>query len=215
MVEPPPLDRGFFERDSLAVARELIGKLLLYDAPEGRLSGRIVETEAYGMNDPACHAWGIHPGVEAHTKRRGFALFGVPGTAYVYLNYGMYWLLNVVTEPEGVCGAVLIRAIEPVEGIEIMRQKRPGVRRDRDLTNGPGKLTLALGISGDMSGSDLTRSPLYFAEGPTTAEEIATSGRIGISAGGELPWRFYVVENPWVSPGKPSVVARPGSTTNR
>jgi len=139
---------------------------------------------------------------------RGEDLFAPPGTAYVYLIYGLHWLLNVVTEPEGTAGAVLIRALEPVEGIKRMRLHRPdSIRRERDLTNGPGKLTQALGIDDErFHGTDLTGPPLYFAEDDATPPEIATSSRIGLTRGVDRPWRFFVPDHPFVSPGIPSDV---------
>jgi len=200
------LSREFFERPTLDVARDLIGKLLVHEEDGRRLVGRIVETEAYREDDPACHAW-----YEIKRRRsksgagwRGEVLLGEPGIAYVYLNYGMYWLLNVVTEPPGVGAAVLIRAVQPLEGIEIMRARRP-VKTDRDLTNGPGKFTLAFGIDDRHHRRPLTEPPLFLAaDCPEPDLPIAVSRRIGIVRGAELPWRFYVPGNPWVS-GKKSL----------
>ena len=133
-----------------------------------------------------------------------------PGTAYVYLNYGLYWLLNVVTEPVGIGGAVLIRAVAPVEGLAFMQACRPAMRRPRDLTNGPGKLTQAFDIDGPRHHRRLlTRPPLYFEAGTLAdGERLATSARIGLNRGIALPWRFYLADDPYVSPGKPSDQAR-------
>ncbi len=208
------LSSEFFERNTLEVAPDLIGMLLVHEHESGRLLvGRIVETEAYTQNDPAFHGWGLidrETGLIRPTGR-GFDLFAAPGTAYVYLNYGAYWLLNVVTEPEGRGGAALIRAVEPVEGIEIMRSNRPLARRDRDLTNGPGKLTQAMDIDARYHKTSLTRSPLFFAR-PDTPQSLAvsTSTRIGLTRGVDLPWRFFVKNNPFVSPGKPSNLVAAG-----
>jgi len=204
----PPLPADYFARPTLEVARDLLGCLLVHDAPVGRLAGRIVETEAYTQDDPALHGWKATFGDEGFVLPEGRAadLFAPPGTAYVYLIYYTNWLLNVVTEPEGTAGAVLIRALEPVEGIETMRQNRPAARRDRDLTNGPGKLTQALGVAdGAFHRTDLTRPPLYFAKPEARgAFEIAATSRIGLTRGVERPWRFLVAGHPYVSPGVPS-----------
>lgn len=189
------------------MARDLIGRYLVREHEEGLLVGKIVETEAYTQDDPAFHGWRL---VDRATgtirpKGRGYDLFAAPGTAYVYFNYGMYWLLNVVTEPEGVGGAVLIRGVEPIEGIDVMRARRPNVRRLSDLTNGPGKLAMAFDIDGSFHGTNLTLPPLYFTEGsPRERLPVATSPRIGITRGVDLHWRFYVEGNPFVSPGKPA-----------
>lgn len=203
-----PLPADYFVRPTLEVAPDLLGKLLVRQVEDGPLLvGRIVETEAYTQDDPACHAWGL---ADAATdtvpqERRGVALFGRPGTAYVYLIYGMHWLLNVVTEPEGVCGAVLIRAVEPVRGVQRMKVHRPVARRDVQLTNGPGKLTEAFGVDGALDGTDLTTPPLCFAT-PDEARsfEIATSSRIGISKATDRLWRFFIDGHPYVSPAVPS-----------
>ena len=189
----------FFARPTLEVARDLIGKLLVHEEADHRLVGRIVETEAYREDDPACHAWSEIKRRAGKSAWRGEVLMGEPGIAYVYLNYGMYWLLNVVTEPVGVGAAVLIRAAEPVEGIEVMRARR-NVRNDRDLTSGPGKLTLAFGVDDRYHRCPLTEPPLYLAaESPDRKVPVAVSERIGINKGAELPWRFYVPGNQWVS----------------
>jgi DNA-3-methyladenine glycosylase len=189
-LKPAPLPRSFYTRSATEVARDLLGKTLVH----GRCSARIVETEAYlGLQDRAAHAW---RGVTPRTK----VLFGPPGHAYVYLIYGMYECLNIVAEPEGSAGCVLIRAVEPLTGIERMRRNRPGARRDRDLTNGPGKLTLALGITRRHNGADVTHGPLR-VEIPTEPSAFRTgvSARIGITHCADWPLRFFVEENPFVS----------------
>ncbi len=205
-----PLTTEFFSRPTLVVAEELIGKALVREIDAGgRLVGRIVETEAYLEDDPASHAWGVRDKStgEVQRRRRGAILFGPPGRAYIYLNYGVYWLLNVVTEPEGEAGAVLIRAVEPLEGLRFMRDHRPEGKR-RDLTNGPGKLTQAFDIDDRFQLHLLTEPPLFLGE-PVQDEDlpVATSSRIGISKGREHSWRFFVPGNDWVSPSKPG---RPG-----
>jgi DNA-3-methyladenine glycosylase len=202
-----PIPVSFFDRPTLTVARDLVGRHVVREHPSGtRLVGRIVETEGYTQNDPAFHGWNLYDPETGTVRREGRAadLFGPPGTAYVYLIYGMYWLLNVVTEPDGVGGAVLIRAIEPVEGVESMRSRR-SVDADVDLTNGPGKLTQALDVDGDQHGIALTESPLYFANGtPVSDDVVATSSRIGLSKGVERPWRFFLDGHRFVSNGTPS-----------
>ena len=203
-----PLPPHYFDRPTLDVARDLIGVRLVREHPaDGRLVGRIVETEAYTQDDPAFHGWGLVDQQTGELKRegRGTDLFRAPGTAYVYLIYGMYWLLNVVTEAEGTGGAVLIRAVEPLEGAEAMQPRRSAARRRADLTNGPGKLTQAFDIDDTQHGTDLTQSPLYFAAAETPQDwTVATSSRIGISKGVEREWRFFVDGHPFVSPATPS-----------
>ncbi len=198
-----PLPEAFFARSTLEVARDLLGRWLVHEHPSGvRLVGRIVETEAYRQDDPAFHGWRlVDPTTgQVRPKGRAYDLFAPPGRAYVYLNYGMYWLLNVVTEPQGVGGAVLIRAVEPLEGIEFIRERRPRARRPRELTGGPGRLTVAFDIDGRYHLRPLTGPPLYFAAGePVPDAVVATSCRIGLSRGQELPWRFFVQNSPYVS----------------
>jgi len=185
-----PLPRAFFERSAPQVARDILGKTLALDG----VSGRIVETEAYlSEGDLAAHsARGVTP--------RTRVIFGPPGHAYVYFIYGMYDCLNIVCEPEGVAGCVLIRALEPLTGLDRMRKRRPAARRDEDLANGPGKLTRALGIKITHNGSDLTRGPIT-VHSPEAAKgfQIATSTRIGITQSADLPLRFFIKDNPCVS----------------
>lgn len=201
-----PLPASFFDRSTVRVAQDLLGARLVHDHPEaGRLVGRIVETEAYTEDDPACHASHLSTDSEAlPNEGRGRDLFAAPGTAYVYLIYGMHWLLNVVTEPKGTAGAVLIRAIEPESGVDFMTNARD-VRRRVDLTNGPGKLAEAFDVDEDVHGADLTRPPLYFVEGSEVeASRVAQSSRIGISKAVDRQWRWFVAESPFVSNGTPS-----------
>jgi DNA-3-methyladenine glycosylase len=190
------------------VARDLLGDRVVREWDEGApCVGRIVETEAYTQEDPAFHGWNLYDSETQSVRREGRAadLFAAPGQGYVYLIYGMHWLLNVVTEPEGTGGAVLVRAVEPLEGLSGMRRRRGADRRDVELTNGPGKLTEAFGVDDAFHGADLTEAPLYFAEGtPPDEEAVARSARIGLSKGTERPWRFFVEGHPYVSPATPS-----------
>jgi DNA-3-methyladenine glycosylase len=177
------LPADFYDRPVLEVARDLIGCVVSH----GGAAGVIVETEAYHHSEPACHAFvGLTP--------RTVTLFGPPGLAYVYRSYGIHALLNAVCEPPGVGAAVLIRALEPLEGIELMAERRglPGPSRLRDLCSGPGKLTQALGIELSQNGCDLSRGPVVISERPAgwEASPVVVGRRIGITKAVELPWRF-------------------------
>jgi DNA-3-methyladenine glycosylase len=186
----PILKRQFYLRPAIEVARDLLGKLLVH----GPTSGIIVETEAYlGGDDLAAHS---ARGVTDRTR----IIFGPPGHAYVYFIYGMYECLNLVAEPEGQPGCVLIRALEPAGGVEIMRRRRPTARKVEDLASGPGKLTLALGITRAQNGADVTRGALV-ARAPSEPRkiEIAVSPRIGITQCADWPLRFFVRGNRFVS----------------
>jgi DNA-3-methyladenine glycosylase len=189
-----PLGRAFFARPTTQVARDLLGKIIVHQLNGQTLAGKIVEAEAYlGVGDRAAHA---SRGLTNRTK----VLFGPPGHAYVYFIYGMYECLNLVCEPDGIAGCVLIRALEPLAGIDEMQRRRPAARRLRDLTSGPGKLTLARGITRAHYGWDVTRGGLQVRElaeaGPP---EIVTATRIGISVCQDLPLRFYIKDNEFVS----------------
>ena len=206
-----PLPPTFFARRTLEVAPDLLGTLLVHENALGeRLVGRVVEVEAYTQDDPAWRSWGI---VDAATglmvpEGRGLGFFGKPGTAYVYLCYGRYWMLNVVTEPEGRAGCVFIRAVEPLEGEHAMWGRRPAARRVVDLTNGPGKFSQAFDIDRRFHGQSLTAPPLYFAEDEEKRDwPIATSARIGLLFGIDRPYRFFLKGHRFVSPGVPSDVA--------
>jgi DNA-3-methyladenine glycosylase len=170
-------------RPTIEVARDLLGKALVH----GSTSGTIVETEAYlGLEDPAAHSF---RGITARTK----VIFGPPGHAYVYLIYGMYECLNIVAEPEGSPGCVLIRAIDPLTGIPLMRRRRPGTKKDRDLANGPGKLTLAMGITRKHNGLDMTGGELTVMEPEARVEfGVGVSARIGLTKAADWPLRFFV-----------------------
>ncbi len=203
-----PYPATFFRRDTITVARDLIGDRLVREQSGGeRGVGRIVETEAYTQDDPAFHGWNLYDAETDTVRREGRAadLFAAPGRGYVYLIYGMHWLLNVVTEPEGTGGAVLIRAVEPLAGVEQMRARRGDKHRDVDLTNGPGKLCEAFDVDDEFHNADLTQAPLYFAEGEAIDDDrLVTSARIGLSKGVEREWRFFLQDHPYVSPAPPS-----------
>ncbi len=212
--EPGPdsgsvLPRSFYARPTLEVTPELLGKVLVHRSGAGVTSGVIVEVEAYiGEEDPACHA---APGPTARNQ----PLYGEPGFAYVYLNYGVHYLVNVVTEAKGSPAAVLIRALEPLEGIPLMRRRRgpwsdprkggrrvgrPGAKiPEYDLCRGPGNLTRAMGITLKDNRVDLCASHLTIEDRGRGPGEIGWSSRIGISVGTEHHWRCYVVGSPAVS----------------
>ena len=174
------------------MARALIGCVLVSDRPEGRTGGRIVETEGYlGPDDPASHAAKRRTG-------RVAAMWGPPGIAYVYRSYGLHAMLNVVTEPEGATGAVLIRALEPVVGVELMRRRR-GLAETRQLCAGPGRLCQALGIGLDDHGTDLVASAQLWIAPGTAPTAISAGVRIGITRGTDVPWRFFETGSPYVS----------------
>ncbi len=186
------LPRSFYSRDTVLVARELLGKVLVHDSGEGLTAGIIVETEAYVRGDPACHAYrGMTP--------RNRAMFGPPGRAYIYFTYGMHYCFNVVTAAEGVGEAVLIRALEPLEGTDLMRRRR-GRFRLPELCSGPARLVQAMGIEPGMYGHDLTREPLFIVRGrEIEAAAVVVTTRVGIRAAADLPLRFYVRNNMHVS----------------
>lgn len=194
------LPRDFYARATLDVARDLIGKVMVHDTSAGTASGVIVETEAYiGEADPACHA---APG----PTLRNAPLYGPPGVAYVYLNYGIHYLVNAVTEPEGSPAAVLIRALEPLEGETLMRRRRTrgaGARAPLlatpDLCRGPGNLTRALGISLTQNRLDLTAGPLRIEDRGLPPREVIWGTRVGISVGLEHAWRCAAAGSPAVS----------------
>ncbi|HYW01182.1 MAG TPA: DNA-3-methyladenine glycosylase [Candidatus Acidoferrum sp.] len=193
LVRSSILCRALYERDTIIVAKELLGKFVVRVVGRNRLVGRIVEVEAYrGFDDPASHAFhGITP--------RTAPMFGEPGHAYVYFTYGNHYCFNVTTERTGVAGAVLIRALEPVEGVNVMKRFRPHVST-LDITNGPGKLTKALCIDKSLNKIDLTKRGRLFLRGNNSERvEVACSVRIGITAGTDRLWRFFVNGNPYVS----------------
>jgi DNA-3-methyladenine glycosylase len=181
--------RAFFVRPVLEVARDLVGCVVTH----GDTAGVIVETEAYHHSEPASHAF---VGVTPRTR----TLFGPPGRAYVYFSYGVHSLLNAVCEPEGVGAAVLIRALEPLEGIDHMRERR-GVDAARQLCSGPGKLTQALGIGLELNNTDLLHGPVMFGDRPRAWRDVAigVDKRVGITKAADLPWRFVAAGSRYVS----------------
>ncbi|HEY3317312.1 MAG TPA: DNA-3-methyladenine glycosylase [Coriobacteriia bacterium] len=192
----------FFERDTVTVARELLGKVLVSIAGDTPAGGRIVETEAYlGPGDPGSHAYrGMTP--------RTSVMFGPPGRVYVYFAYGNHHMLNLITESDGVAGGVLVRAIEPLFGIGVMERRRKG-RPLAELTNGPGKLAAALGVDLSDYGSVLGTGRLAVYGAPRPPEPVAASGRVGLSAGWDEPLRFYLEGNPFVSKGSTGPPRKP------
>jgi DNA-3-methyladenine glycosylase len=187
-VEQQPLDRNFFARPVNEVARALIGCTVEHAGA----TGKIVETEAYHHTEPACHAF-VGP------TERNAALFGSPGHAYVYLSYGIHSMLNFVTEAIGDGAAVLIRALEPAAGIELMRERRDGVPDD-ELCSGPGKLAQALAIELDMNGTDLIDGPIRVsAESSDRPRPIVAGPRVGITKAADLPWRYCLSGSRYVS----------------
>jgi len=207
---PVIVPRSFYARPTLLVARELVGKVLVRRSREGVTSGKIVEVEAYiGEDDPACHA---APG----PTPRNQPLYGDPGHAYVYFNYGVHHMFNVVTEPRGMPAAILVRALEPIEGIELMRRRRSEGRADKaaggrrqaggrpeipieHLCRGPGNLTRAMGITLAENRLDLCGRKLFIEDRGLEVGKIAWSPRIGINVGGERRWRCHVVGSKAVS----------------
>jgi len=199
-----PLPREWFRAPTLEAAPALLGHLVVRRFEDGGVAvGRIVETEAYTVGDPACHAF------RGQTRANG-AMFGPPGRAYVHINYGIHYCLNAVTSDEGVPEAVLIRAIEPVRGAVRMWRNYFGAepeseavaQADKRIGAGPGRLTRALGIDRTFNGTDLTdaRGALFLAAGELVPEsEVVTATRIGITKGADSPWRWYVRSSRWVS----------------
>jgi DNA-3-methyladenine glycosylase len=189
-----PVPARLLTGDPLDVAPRLLNNLLV----RGDRVVRIIEVEAYrGMEDPASHAY------RGPTKRNA-TMFGPPGRLYVYFTYGMHWCANVVCRPEGVAGAVLLRAAAPIAGLETMWSARPAAKRERDLCNGPAKLCQALGVTGELDGADLLRpgGPISLCtDGMAPPPEPAFGPRVGISVAAEHPWRFWVAGDPNVSAG--------------
>lgn len=190
-----PLPRSFYARPAPQVAADLLGKLLR--KPADGLAARIVEAEAYRQDDPASHAFrGPTP--------RNAPMFGPPGHAYVYFSYGAHWCLNVVTGEEGFGEGVLLRAAEPLHGLDVMRVRRGERIRDRDLLRGPGRLGQAFGLDRGYSGTDVCGGgPLHLAD-DGTRPALARGPRVGVSLAADEQWRFYVADSPWVSAYKRS-----------
>jgi DNA-3-methyladenine glycosylase len=200
------LTRDFFARDPRAVAKDLLGIVLVSEADGLVTAGRIVETEAYlGAGDPGSHA-----STRGMTERNR-VMYAEPGTVYVYFTYGMHYMLNLVAEPEGVAGAVLVRAVEPLVGEDVMLARRSG-RSGPELTNGPGKVAQALGVDLDDNATLLGHGRLSVHEPPEPpVEGTEVSGRIGLNDGHDLPLRYYLVDNAYVSRAKPGRPTPKGS----
>ncbi|MGH2704028.1 MAG: DNA-3-methyladenine glycosylase [Actinomycetota bacterium] len=185
------LGRRFYARDTFVVAQELLGHTLYVESEEGLAGGRIVEVEAYcGTRDPGSHAY------RGQTSRNT-VMFGPAGHLYVYFTYGMHHCANIVTETDGVAGAVLLRAIEPTWGSDLMAERR-GTDAPRLLASGPGRLCRALGLDRSFNGADLVTGPVWVEARRRVDGPVSTSGRIGLRGGSELPWRFFEI-GPWTS----------------
>ena len=190
------LPHSFYSRSTLEVASDLLGKVLVRTRNKRKLAGKIVETEAYvGPHDLACHA------SKGHTPRTSI-MFGPAGYAYVYMIYGFYFCLNVVTEPEGYPAAVLIRAVEPIESVDMMLRLRNNPQCETNIASGPGKLCMAMSIDKRLNGEDLFGKTLWIEDRKLSVGRMCTSPRVGVDYAGEdkdKPWRFYVDGNPHVS----------------
>jgi DNA-3-methyladenine glycosylase len=184
-----PLD--FYRQDTLTLARQLLGTTLVHHSPEGTTSGIILETEAYLTDDPACHAY-------RRQTDRNRVMFGPPGFAYIYQIYGLHYCVNVVSGAEGLGEAVLIRALEPVEGEELMQKRRKSQHR-RTLCQGPARLVQAMGIDKSMNGAGLLSENLHILPRVQNDFEVFVTTRIGITRGADLPYRFYIAGHPGVS----------------
>ncbi len=215
-MEPNPpdpsslLQQPFFERDPRIAARELLGCVLLSRKGSVMTGGRIVETEAYlGFEDAGSHA------ATKGVTRRNAVMYGPPGHAYVYFTYGNHYLLNFVCEPEGTAGATLVRALEPLYGIAVMKLRRRG-RPIQELTNGPGKLAVALAVDLTDNACPLNEKEIFVYEAPCSPKErIAVSGRVGLTDGHEHQYRYYLLDNPFVSRGRTGPVRRPDFAKDR
>ncbi|MFA4960118.1 MAG: DNA-3-methyladenine glycosylase [Candidatus Pacearchaeota archaeon] len=201
-----PLSKSFFKKSTIEIAKKLLGKLIINETSQGKIIGKIVETEAYLKDDPASHSF-------CGLTKRNSPMFEKPGTSYVYFTYGMYHCFNIVTNKKGIGEAVLIRAIEPIDGVKLMKKNRK-IIDEKNLSNGPAKLTIALGIDKKLNGINLLdkNSPLKIMRNEnekifnqklktscSSNFKIIQTTRIGISKGKELPHRFYIKENKWVS----------------
>jgi DNA-3-methyladenine glycosylase len=195
-MSAPKLPRSFYSRLTLDVASELLGKVLVRRLGRKNLAGQIVETEAYvGPHDLACHA------SRGHTPRTSI-MFGPPGYTYVYMIYGFYFCLNVVTAPKGYPAAVLIRAVEPIENVDLMCELRNNPERDINIASGPGKLCMAMSIDKQLNGENLLGTTIWIEDRKLDPGPIRTTPRVGVDYAGEYkdkPWRFYVEGNPHVS----------------
>ncbi len=201
-MNPHLLKLSFYSQPTIEVAKNLLGTYLVYESPEGKTVGRIVETEAYLQDDPACHAY------RGPTPRTS-VMFGPPGHVYIYFIYGMYYCFNVVTAPEGRGEAVLIRALEPIEGLDLMKRRRPKIKKDHELCSGPGKLVIAMGIPKTLNKSSLLEPPLYLLSSRayplSSSFNILATPRIGIRDGACLPYRFCIENTPYLSRSVPKM----------
>ncbi|KUM89721.1 MULTISPECIES: DNA-3-methyladenine glycosylase [Streptomyces] len=213
MITPPdrtPLPREFFDRPVLEVAPDLLGRLLVRTTPDGPIVLRITEVEAYdGQNDPGSHAY------RGRTARNG-VMFGPPGHVYVYFTYGMWFCMNLVCGPEGWASAVLLRAGEVTEGAELARKRRLSARNDKELAKGPARLATALGVDRALDGTDACdagETPLRVLTGtPVASDQVGSGPRTGVAGeGGVHPWRFWVADDPTVSPYRAHVPRRRSS----
>ncbi|MFF4754002.1 DNA-3-methyladenine glycosylase [Streptomyces sp. NPDC002514] len=213
MIVPPdrtPLPRSFFDRPVLEVAPDLVGRVLVRTTPDGPIAVRLTEVEAYdGPNDPGSHAY------RGRTPRND-VMFGAPGHVYVYFTYGMWHCMNLVCGPVGKASAVLLRAGEVVEGVELARKRRLSARNDKELAKGPARLATALGVDRALDGTDACASgetPLRVVTGtPVPSDQVRNGPRTGVSGdGGVHPWRFWIANDPTVSPYRAHVPRRRSS----
>ncbi|WP_406446557.1 DNA-3-methyladenine glycosylase [Streptomyces sp. NBC_01613] len=213
MIAPPdrmPLPREFFDRPVLDVAPDLLGRILVRTTPDGPIALRLTEVEAYdGPNDPGSHAY------RGPTARNG-VMFGPPGYVYVYFTYGMWFCMNLVCGPEGKASAVLLRAGEVVEGAELARKRRISARNDKELAKGPARLATALEVGRDLDGTDACTpgdTPLRILTGtPVGSDQVRNGPRTGVAGdGGVHPWRFWIANDPTVSPYRAHVPRRRSS----
>lgn len=199
LLNVKPLEKEFYLRDTVKVAKDLLGKIIIRKFGNKFAAVKIVETEAYiGDHDPACHAFG-------RVTKRNSVIYGPEGRAYVYFIYGSYFCFNAVCGEEGVGNAILIRAGEPVEGIDILRKFRSNLKNDIELTNGPSKLCMAMNIDLSLNSAEITdaNSKIFIAENDLLKKsEIVTSKRIGLNKGVEFPYRFFIKGNPFVTKHK-------------
>lgn len=186
------LSRSFYDRPTLEVLADIIGKVIVYNSPRGELSARITEAEAYiGESDPACHA------AVGKTERNG-VMFGPAGYSYIYFIYGMYHCLNFVTEQKDHPAAILLRAARPISGVEIMRRNSPG-KKDVELLNGPGKFCRSFGLTRRQNGLDLAGNELYLGDDGFKSPKLVKTTRIGIQKARDLPWRYYEAGSDYIS----------------
>jgi len=202
-----PLPHKFYLKDTITVSKNLLGKIIVRKYRNKILAGKIVETEAYiGEHDPACHAY-------QKITDRSSVLYEIGGTVYVYFIYGNYYCFNVVTEQKGFGAAVLIRAVEPIEGIDIMKKFRPKAKSTHELTNGPSKFCLAFNIDRNLNKEDITGKKIFISNPMHKNNiDISVSRRIGLNIGKELPYRFFIKDNPFVTKHK---INKEAKTINR